>query len=83
MHGKGTFWFVDGIATVLCHRLGLQLISWKTSGLCFLYTGKPNQPVFVSHVAEFIAELRDESCERLAEATIRNFETLFRQPVTV
>ena len=44
------------------------------------HRGKPNQPAFVRHVAEFIAELRGESCEHIAEVTTRNFETLFKQP---
>ncbi|MCK5308408.1 MAG: TatD family hydrolase, partial [Zetaproteobacteria bacterium] len=43
------------------------------------HRGKPNQPAFVRHVAEFIAELRGESCEHIAEITTRNFETLFKQ----
>ena len=47
------------------------------------HRGKPNHPAFVHHVAEFIAELRDETCEQIAEATTRNYEKLFRQSVTV
>ncbi len=46
------------------------------------HRGKPNQPAFVRHVAEFIAELRGESCEHIAGITTRNFETLFKQPVS-
>jgi TatD DNase family protein len=45
------------------------------------HRGKPNQPAFVRHVAEFIADLRDESYEHIAGVTTRNFEALFRQPV--
>ena len=44
------------------------------------HRGKPNQPAFVRHVAEFIAELRGESYAHIAEATTRNFNSLFRQP---
>jgi TatD DNase family protein len=47
------------------------------------HRGKPNQPAFVRHVAEFIAELRGESYEHIAEMTTRNFESLFRQSVSV
>jgi TatD DNase family protein len=47
------------------------------------HRGKPNQPAFVRHVAEFIAELRGESYEHIAGVTSRNFESLFRQSVTV
>lgn len=39
--------------------------------------GKPNQPAWVRHVAEFLAELRDEPADEFAAATTRNFLTLF------
>ncbi|HKK13908.1 MAG TPA: TatD family hydrolase [Gammaproteobacteria bacterium] len=42
------------------------------------HRGKPNQPAFVRHVAEFIAGLREIPVEQLAEATTANFFTLFR-----
>ncbi len=44
------------------------------------HRGKPNQPAFVRHVAEFIAHLRGESYEQVAAATTENFRTLFRVP---
>lgn len=45
------------------------------------HRGKPNQPAFVRHVAEFIADLRGESYEQVAAATTENFRTLFKVPV--
>ncbi len=42
------------------------------------YRGKPNQPAYVCHVAEHLAELRDEPFEKIAEATTRNFYALFK-----
>ena len=45
------------------------------------HRGKPNQPAFVRHVAEFIAELRGESYEQVAVATTENFRTLFKVSV--
>jgi TatD DNase family protein len=42
------------------------------------HRGKPNQPAFVRHVAEFIADLRGESYEQVAATTTENFRTLFR-----
>ncbi len=39
--------------------------------------GKPNEPAWVRYVAECVAEVRGESLEALAEATTRNFHTLF------
>ena len=41
------------------------------------YRGKPNQPAYVRHVAEAIADLRQISLEEVAAATSRNFMTLF------
>ncbi len=42
------------------------------------HRGKPNQPAYVRHVAEFIAELRDEPFEQIAETTTENFCRLFK-----
>ena len=42
------------------------------------YRGKMNQPGYVKHVAEHIAELRGISVEEVAEATTANFFTLFK-----
>jgi TatD DNase family protein len=44
------------------------------------HRGKPNQPAFVRHVAEYIAMLRGETYEQVAAATTENFRTLFRMP---
>jgi TatD DNase family protein len=45
------------------------------------HRGKPNQPAYVRHVAEHIAELRGVPFEQIAAATTRNFLTLFN-PLT-
>jgi TatD DNase family protein len=42
--------------------------------------GKTNEPAFVRYVGEFLAQLRDTSFERLAQATSENFFTLFKVP---
>jgi TatD DNase family protein len=42
------------------------------------YRGKMNQPGYVKHVAEHIAELRGITVEEVAEATTRNFFALFK-----
>ena len=42
------------------------------------YRGKPNQPAYVRHVAECIAELRGESIEDVAQQTTENFFNLFK-----
>ena len=39
--------------------------------------GKPNQPAFVRYVAEYLAELRQESLETIARHTTDNFYRLF------
>jgi len=46
------------------------------------HRGKPNQPAWTRHTAEYIAELRGESYEAIAEATTNNFNRLFRLSVT-
>jgi TatD DNase family protein len=39
--------------------------------------GKPNEPAFVRHTAEFLAELRGQSLDAVAESTSANFARLF------
>lgn len=45
------------------------------------HRGKPNQPAYVRHTAEFIAGLRGDSYEYIATTTTDNFKALFRPPV--
>lgn len=47
------------------------------------YRGKSNQPAYVRHVAERIAELRDESLESIARTTTDNFFNLFQDAIAV
>lgn len=42
------------------------------------HRGKPNEPAYVRHTAEFIAALRGESLEAFAEQSTQNFFTLFK-----
>lgn len=42
------------------------------------HRGKPNQPAFVRHVAEYVAGLRGETYEQVAANTTENFKNLFR-----
>ncbi|AFJ03810.1 Putative deoxyribonuclease YcfH [Methylophaga frappieri] len=41
------------------------------------HRGKTNKPAFVTHVAEFLAELRQEPLEQIAQQTTDNFYRLF------
>jgi len=41
------------------------------------HRGRPCEPAFVADTARFLADLRGESLEQLAEATTGNFRTLF------
>jgi TatD DNase family protein len=45
------------------------------------HRGKPNHPALVRYVAEYIAQLRGETYEQVADVTTRNFIGLFRPPV--
>ena len=45
------------------------------------YRGKPNLPAYVRHVAEFLAELKQESYEKIAEQTSENFFHLFKTAI--
>lgn len=45
------------------------------------HRGKTNKPVFVKHVAAFLAELRGDTVENIAATTTANFQRLF--PSTV
>lgn len=45
------------------------------------YRGKQNQPAYVRHVAEKIAELQEIDLQEVITATTRNFERLFRLQV--
>jgi TatD DNase family protein len=41
------------------------------------FRGKPNYPLYVHHVAKFMAQLRNTSVQQIAEQSSRNFQTLF------
>lgn len=41
--------------------------------------GKPNEPAYVRHTAEFIAQLRNDTLENIAAVTTDNFYTLFKK----
>jgi TatD DNase family protein len=42
------------------------------------FRGKPNQPAYVKHVAEHIAELRHVYLEDIGDITTENFFSLFQ-----
>ena len=41
------------------------------------FRGKSNEPKYVPHVAEFLAQLKEVSVEEIAEQTSENFKKLF------
>ena len=41
------------------------------------FRGKQNQPAYVRHTAECVAQLRNQSLEEIAQATSENFYQLF------
>ncbi|MDH3354620.1 MAG: TatD family hydrolase [Chromatiales bacterium] len=42
------------------------------------FRGKPNQPLYVKHVAKKLAELREETVESIAQKSWNNFNRLFQ-----
>jgi TatD DNase family protein len=44
------------------------------------HRGRRNEPAYVKHVAEAIAEARDQPVERIAGATTENTRRLFKLP---
>lgn len=47
------------------------------------YRGKTNQPAYVRHVAEHLADIRGDRLETIAQATTSNFFELFKYVTTV
>ncbi|RLA05662.1 MAG: DNAase [Gammaproteobacteria bacterium] len=45
------------------------------------HRGKTNQPAYVRHVAEFVAELRQQTVAEIAEQTTANFSHLFPEAI--
>ncbi len=45
------------------------------------HRGKTNEPAWVSHVAQFIADLRGISVEEVGSQTTQNFKSLFKAPI--
>lgn len=43
------------------------------------YRGKPNYPLYVRHVAEHLAELRETTVDDIAKLSADNFNTLFKR----
>jgi TatD DNase family protein len=43
--------------------------------------GKTNEPAWVAHVGQFIADLKGVSVETVAKHTTENFKTLFKAPI--
>ena len=42
------------------------------------YRGKQNQPAYVRHVAEYLAQLRETTLEHIAAVTTTNYYNLFK-----
>jgi TatD DNase family protein len=60
-------------------KLGRMLIETDSPYLAPVpHRGQTNQPAFVRHVAEAIADLRGVSVNEIASATTDNFFTLFK-----
>ena len=67
-----------------CKRVPLERILIETDSPYLApipHRGKTNEPAWVSHVGEFVADLKGVSVEELAKATTHNFKTLFKAPI--
>lgn len=65
----------------VCRRMPLDRILIETDAPYLApvpYRGKSNEPAYVRHVAEFIADLREQSLESIAKATTENYFKLFK-----
>ena len=64
---------------------GTDVVMARCSDAQFLapvpHRGKTGEPAFVADTCRFLAKLRDEEAEMLAEATRRNFHALFPKTV--
>lgn len=85
---KGLYVSFSGIVTFKNAKALQEVAEWLPLDAMLIETdapflapmphrGKRNEPAFVSHTAEFLARLRGIPLETLAEATTRNFFTLF------
>ena len=45
------------------------------------HRGKTNEPAWVAHVGEFVANLKGVSVDELATQTTKNFKQLFKVPI--
>jgi TatD DNase family protein len=67
-----------------CKRVPLERILIETDSPYLApipHRGKTNEPAWVSHVGQFVADLKGVSVEELAKATTHNFKTLFKAPI--
>ena len=77
--GIATFRNADALRDVV-KRLPLERILVETDSPYLApvpHRGKQNEPLYVSHVAQLVADLKGVSLEKLASVTSDNFYRLF------
>ena len=70
----------------VCKRMPLDRILIETDAPYLApvpFRGKSNEPAYVRHVAQFIADLREQSMESIATATTENYFKLFSGAVLI
>ena len=80
-----TFKNADELRTIATHiPLDRILVETDSPYLAPVpYRGKKNQPAFTRHVAECLAQTRNESIDIIAAATTENFFRLFRKALSL
>lgn len=86
----GLYISISGIVTFKNARHLREIVAWLPEDRLLIETdapflapvphrGQPNEPAFLKHTAQFIADIRGTTLEKLGQSTTANFFTLFKK----